>query len=437
MRRPLPWLAALLVLLVPAIAGADDGSFESYQARGWGWMFLASFGFGFLTSLTPCVYPMIPITLGIFGARDVPRKRAIALALAYVFGMGFTYAALGVVVALLGVGAKFGSQLSSPYFVLPFVAIFLALAASMFGFYELNLPSGVQAKLNQIGGKGFRGAFAMGMVAGLIAAPCTTGFLAGLLLFVSTSGSVIGGGALLFTYALGMGVLFFALAAFALSIPKSGPWMEYIKSVCGVGLVLAAIYYLRPLLPWMRTFADPATSFLYATIAVAVVGLAMGAIHKSFHGSRLDKARKAIGLVLVIGGAFGAYAWKLTPKQRLPWTHDEAAAFERARAEHKGVMVDFSATWCGPCEEMEMTFGDDDVYTAITSNFVPLKFDVTHETEDDLAKKSRYGADTLPAVVFVGTDGTVLARLSNMTEPDELLELLAPASRHLGARASN
>jgi thiol:disulfide interchange protein DsbD len=135
MRRTLPWLAAIAVLLIPAIAGADDGSFSTYQERGWGWMFLAAFGFGFATSLTPCVYPMIPITLAIFGARgeNVSRKRAFALATAYVGGMGVTYAVLGVTFALLGKVGGFGSQLSSPWLVFPLVALFVALAASMFG----------------------------------------------------------------------------------------------------------------------------------------------------------------------------------------------------------------------------------------------------------------------------------------------------------------
>ena len=442
MRRSLPWFAAALVFLIPAIAGADDGTFASYQEKGWAWMFLASFGFGFLTSLTPCVYPMIPITLGIFGARggDVSKKRALLLATVYVVGMGVTYAVLGVTFALLGNGAKFGSQLSSPYFVIPLVILFSALALSMFGLFELNLPSSWQAKLNQVGGRGFGGAFAMGLVGGLIAAPCTGPFLAGLLLYVSTTGSVLAGGSLLFTYAIGMGVLFWLIAAFSMALPKSGPWMDYVKSVCGVGLLLAAIYFLKPLLPWMRTIFTPATGFLYATLAVAVVGLLSGAIHKSFHGTKLDKARKGIGIALVLVGAFGAWGWKMTPKHRLPWVHDEAAAFAQARAEHKGVMVDFSAAWCGPCEEMELTFGDDDVYGQITEHFVPLKFDVTDGTDADMANRQRYGADTLPSVLLMGTDGSVLARVSKMTEPDDMLNILSPAVRKVasgGPTASN
>src|SRR3954467_12283864 len=218
MRRSLPWLVALAILLVPAIASADDGTFASYADRGWGWMFLASFGFGFLTSLTPCVYPMIPITLAIFGARgeNVSRGRGGGLAGPYVGGMGLTYSALGVGFALLGNVGDFGTQLASPYFVVPLVVVFCALAASMFGAFDLNLPASWQARLNQVGGKGFGGAFAMGLVGGLIAAPCTGPFLAGLLAYVSTTGSAVGGGALLFTYAIGMGVLFWVLAAFAL-----------------------------------------------------------------------------------------------------------------------------------------------------------------------------------------------------------------------------
>jgi thioredoxin:protein disulfide reductase len=421
-------LTVLAILAIPSVAFAECDPFSEAQQRGWAWMYLASFGFGFQTSLTPCVYPMIPITLGIFGARggDVSRGKALLLATSYVFGMGLTYATLGVVIAL--VGGQFGTLLANPYVVVPIVLLFVALAASMFGAFELNLPASWQARLNQVGGRGFRGAFAMGMVGGLIAAPCTGPFLLGLLTFVATSRDVVVGGSLLFIYAIGMGVLFWVLAAFAMSLPKSGRWMEWVKSAGGILLLLGGIYFLKPLLPFMRTLALPEGWFLATSIAVIVAGLAVGAIHLSFHGSAFEKARKAIGIALVLGGAFATWSYTLTPKQKLPYVlEDEAAAFAKARAEGKGVMVDFAASWCVPCAELELTFGDSDVYELITKNFVPLKFDVSNDDEVSTERRSRYKAGTLPAVVWLSTDGKTVGRIDRMMEPDEMIEVLKPA----------
>lgn len=445
MRRPAvrSLLVVLVILSIPAIAFAGgDGDFSEYEERGLGWMYLASFGFGFLTSLTPCVYPMIPITLAIFGARgkDVSKRRALLLATAYVVGMGVTYAVLGVTIALVSGATNFGTQLGHPAVVIPLVVLFVALAASMFGAFELNLPSGLQARLNQIGGKGFGGAFAMGLVGGLIAAPCTGPFLAGLLAYVSTTGSVIGGGSLLFVYALGMGILFWVLAAFALSLPKSGAWMESVKSVGGIALLWAGLYFLRPLVPALRMFASPELWFLAATIGTVILGLAIGGVKRSFHGPPSHKLLKGAGVALMVLGAYAAWDWKQTPKQRLPWVYSEEVAFARAKAEGKGVMVDYSATWCIPCEELELTFGNDEVYDAITANFIPLKLDVTADNAETDKLKEKYGAGTLPSVVFLDTrvmetrgQFIVLGRIKKMIEPDEMMQILRPALKKLRA----
>lgn len=442
-RRPwtLPVLAAALVLLAPSLALAADpascaegGDFASYEAKGWIWMFVGSFGAGFLTSLTPCVYPMIPITLGIFGARGdhVPRTRRLALATAYVVGMGLTYAVLGVTFAMLGGSA--GALLSKPYVVIPLVLLFCAMAASLFGAFELNLPASWQAKLNQVGGQGFRGAFAMGLVGGFIAAPCTGPFLAGLLGFVTKTRNVVGGGSLLFVYALGMGVLFWVLAAAAMSLPKSGKWMDTVKSLGGVLLLVGAFYFLKPLLPDLRRIASPQLWFLGVSLALMVGGVASGAIHRSFHGGGVDKALKGAGVVLLLAGVFGTWTWVLTPKKHLPWAANEDAAFAQARAEGKGVMIDFAANWCTPCAELELVFGDSDVHKAITDGFVPVQFDVSQGSSADIALQTRYNAKTLPAVLFLDSEGNVLARVKELVDEDCMLSIVEPAAKE--ARAS-
>ncbi len=438
MRRPrrVATLALLAIVLMPQLAlAAGGGDFAADEQRGWFYLYLGAFGAGFATSLTPCVYPMIPITLAIFGARGdgVSKRRSLALATTYVLGMGVTYAVLGVIVATAFGAADFGKQLGHPGFVIPLVILFVAMAASMFGAFEMNLPSSLQARLNQIGGKGFRGAFAMGSVGGLIAAPCTGPYLLGLLAFTART-SAFGGGTMLFVYALGMGVLFFVLAVFASSLPKSGPWMEKVKSASGIAMLLAAIYFLEPLLPWMRTFASPAIWFAAAAAAVAALGLAIGAVHLSFHGTSVGtRARKALGIALVVGGAFCLWGWWLTPKHHLPWIHDETAAYAKARAEHKGVMVDFAADWCNPCKEMEKTFGDDDVYAEITQHFVPLKIDLTKSTDVTEDQERRYNRDTFPHVIFMATDGTELGRVRELIGPGAMLEVVRPAAARLRA----
>jgi len=462
-------VAGVVVLLwpqlghaAPAVPKCDDASsFDAYRQRGWMWAYLASFGFGFLTSLTPCVYPMIPIVLGVFGARgeSVGRGKAMLLASLYVAGMGLTYAALGVVFAI--VGGQFGSILADVRVVVPIVLIYAALAASMFGAFELNLPASWQAKLNTVGGAGYSGAFAMGLVGGFTAAPCTGPFLVGLLGFVAKSGNMPVGGTLLFTYAIGMGVLFWVLAAFAVSLPKSGRWMEWVKSIGGIGLLAAALYFLRPVVPALKSFGSASTWFLLVAAVATIVGLALGAVHLSFHDRRAIQVRKAFAVLLTVVGLTGIIDWLITPNRHLPWIkrdanavaalvqHEqltpaaahpaggawvhpaEAAAFAKAAKEGKGVMIDFSADWCTPCAELELTFADADVYRELTDHFVHLKIDVSKGTDEDDDLQDRYHAQTLPAVVFLDPDGVEVGRVSRFLEASQMLRVVRPAVARL------
>lgn len=430
MRNRFWWLPLLGLVLVSACGGSDCADVEN---KGWLVAAAGAFGAGFLTSLTPCVYPMIPITLAIFGARggDVPRSRAISLAIAYVLGMCLMYAVLGVGFAMLGKASSFGTQLASWYVVFPLVALFCVLAASMFGAFDLNLPSGLQQKLNTIGGKGYGGAFAMGLVGGLIAAPCTGPFLASILLYVGTSGKVVTGGSLLFIYGLGMGILFFVLAAFAVSLPKSGAWMDKVKSIGGIGLLFASIYYLLPFLTPLREAVSANKVFLIVAIVLFGIGIAIGAVRLSFHGPASEKATKAVAVLLTLAGLTIGWLWYQAPKEKLPYVTDEATAYKLAAEQHKLIMIDFSADWCNPCHAMEKTFGRPDIYDAITKSFIPLKIDVTDtDNAANRALQAKYKSQTLPSVVFLDPDGTILQRIRKETEADEMLVVIQAAVAH-------
>lgn len=446
LKRHIYWivLASAAAVLLPALAwaGGDTAAAAgsegtSFMADGWLWAYLGAFGVGIVTSLTPCVYPMIPIVVAVFGARDeqVGRAQAFLLATAYVLGMGVMYAALGVVFALLG--KQFGSILADPRVVIPLVLFYAALAASMFGAFELNLPPSVQARLNRVGGKGYGGAFGMGLVGGLTAAPCTGPFLAGILAYVATTGDVYVGSSVLFTYALGMGVLFWVIAAFAVSLPKSGAWMEGVKSVGGIALLAVGIHFLRPIVPAIDTLTSTSPLFLAGAVGVILVGLLLGAVHLSFHGEWSVRIRKSLGVLLVVVGTTAMVSTFLTPDRHLPWHHDEDSAFAQARAEGKGVMIDFAATWCNPCKELELTFAEEEVYGAISARFVPLKFDVSKGTAEDEARQARWRAETLPAVIFVDADGNELGRVSEYLKSKAFMKVLGPAAERIRAGAGN
>jgi thiol:disulfide interchange protein DsbD len=307
----------------------------------------------------------------------------------------------------------------------------------------------------------------MGLVGGFTAAPCTGPFLLGLLGFVAKSGNIAAGGTLLFVYALGMGVLFWVLAAFAVALPKSGRWMEWVKSIGGIALLAAAIYFLRPVIPGLAKLGSAQTWFLALGIVTTLVGLGLGAIHLSFHDRALIKVRKAIAVGLAVAGISAIVMWLLTPDRHLPWIHRdaeqleqlaeaedlkpaeihpdgdpwisqaEAVAFAKAARDGKGVMLDFSADWCLPCQELELEFAEADAFDAITANFVPVKIDISAGSDEDFELKDRYGAGTLPAIVFLDQHGNVVGRFTAELQPNELMKAVRPAVQRLHGVAAD
>ena len=416
---------------------------------------LLVFAGGFLTALTPCVYPLIPITVSVFGARKAEsRGKALLLTSAYVLGMGLVFATLGVVAARTG--AAFGSLLGKPAFAFGLALVMVVLASSMFGAFELALPSSWAGKLTGVGGAGVAGAFLMGTVSGFLAAPCTGPVLAGLLAFVAKTQSTLLGGGLLFIYALGVGVPFFLIGAFALQLPKSGAWMESVKSVLGVMLLALGALYVKDAWAPAREAVSNAAAFIgrvpgaWLAGGVVALGIFAGAIHLSFKESRGQAALKGVAVAFVVAAlvlrmgalnapqgpgvawvklglahppACNAVAWNMEFGQKITELARFDAVLARARAEGKPVMIDFFADWCAACKELDRETYVSKSVILEASRFVNIKVDATNAQDAIDHLYERFGIQGLPTVAFVGADGKILLapRVTGFLTPDKFL----------------
>jgi thiol:disulfide interchange protein DsbD len=403
----------------------DDTSIARVFEGGFWWVVASFFGFGLLLSFTPCVLPMVPILSGVIvgTGRAVTKTRGLLLAGLYVLGMALTYALAGVAAGLSG--SMLAAALQSPWVLGAFALVFVALALSMFGLYELQMPVALQHRLadasNRFHGGHAVGVFVMGVLSALILGPCVAAPLAGALLYIGQSRDVVLGGSALFAMALGMGVPLLAVGASAGALmPKAGPWMETVKRGFGTVLLAVAIYLVSPFL------SVPVQMFLWAALLIvtAIQLRAIDPLPAAAHG--FQRFSKGIGIIALIAGLaylVGALSGGRDILQPLAGLRaadsggtSSATPFERVSsvaelddriraAAGRTVMLDFYADWCISCKEMERyTFSDERVRSRFRE-MVLLQADVTANNAEQATLLKRFRLFGPPGIVFFDRDG--------------------------------
>ena len=382
---------------------------------------LAFFGFGILLSLTPCVFPMIPILSGIIVGQgeNITTRRAFALSLAYVLAMALCYALLGVIAGMFFINLQAAFQ--TPWLIVLFSAIFIMLALSMFGFYELQLPASLQSRLSNLSdrqsGGSLIGAALMGAISAVIVGPCVAPPLAGALLYISQTGNAVQGGLNLFAMGLGFGVPLLVIGASSGSLlPRAGAWMENVKRTFGVIMLGVAIWFLERILPGQISMLLWAALFIVSAVFLG----ALDALpeNKSWQGlwKGIGILILVYGISLVIGAASGSRSVfrpleGLTAQEQTKASHqlsfkriknitDLEQEISMASDAGRYVMLDFYADWCITCIEMEeYTFSDSRVQAEL-EGFVLLQADVTANDDEDKALLKKFNIFGPPAILF-------------------------------------
>ncbi len=435
----LTWLSFVVAALTPGAALAapawDErlaGVLSTSIDGGRLWLALGvAWATGLLAALTPCVYPLIPITVRYFGGMvDTSRRAALRLVVVYIAGMVMLYATLGTVFATLQ--RAFGTFLASPWLLGGLAVMCVAMGASILGLFTLQLPGAWNARLSQVGGRSLTGALAMGLVSGLIAAPCTGPALVVILGYIATTGDVLLGFTLMTAFALGLGLPFFLLALFARTLqrlPQGGPWMEAVKIVLATAMFVVGLYFAKLALPALGALlAGVSWGGVVAGVAMALGVACVIVLLRGGRGARVFKV--AAVLLLSLGASWWVLASPAAGANAGPpiaWETAHGPAVERALSETRPVMIDFTADWCVACKELEHKTYVDERVRAEAARFVSLKIDATEMTPKVEALFSQYGVLGLPTVVFINSAGELLPtpRVTGFLSPDRFAPLMA------------
>jgi thiol:disulfide interchange protein DsbD len=412
-----------------ATAAVENPLAQRLESGSWT-AFLTLFLIGLALNLTPCVYPMLGVTVSIFGARRAaPPLQVFGLAVVYVLGIALMYSSLGLIAAFTG--GLFGGVLANPAVLIGIGLLFIGLSLSMFGLYEIQIPS---ALLNRLGGNtttGVLGTFVSGLLVGVFAAPCVGPPVVALLAIVGAKGDPWFGFTSFFTLALGLGAPYLVLGTFSnllQTLPRSGEWMVWVKKVFGVVMVSLGVFYvLLAVAPSWIAWVPPA--------ALVLGGLYLGFIDRSA-GQRAGFVRLkwATGALAILAGV-GLVAF--APKAGITFEPYSAASVEQALQGGQPAMLDFTAQWCAPCHELErFTFSDARVRDAARA-FRTFRVDLTRYDSPEAEQwRQKYGIRGVPTVLFLSPSGTEVqgARVEGFLPPADFLERMRMAGAS-GARA--
>lgn len=374
------------------------------------WALLIGIGIAF----TPCVLPMYPLISGIILGREKPHSsgRILALAVVYVQGMALTYTLLGLVVAAAGL--QFQAALQHPYVLIGLSVLFIALALSMFGLYSLQLPASLQTRLagwsNTQKGGSLPGVFLMGALAGLICSPCTTAPLSAILLYIAQSGNMWAGGGTLYLYALGMGIPLVLVTLFGNRLlPRSGPWMQYVKEAFGFVILALPVFLLE------RVIGDLWGLRLWSLLGLAFFGWAFALSLKTSRGWARVLQMLLLAAAVIAARPLQDWAFGVNSTQQaaphLNFTqisNVEQLNLALQQAQGKPVMLDLYADWCVACKEFEKYTFSDAVVQAKLANAVLLQADVTANNAEQAALLKHLKVLGLPTILFFNGAGQEL-----------------------------
>lgn len=372
---------------------------------------------GLALNLTPCVYPLIPITIGYFGGQaEGKTSRLVLLGLLYMLGMALTYSVVGVITSLSG--AVFGSLLQNPFVIIVIVLLFVALALSQFGVYEFKLPDSLVAKAGGAKGGTF-GAFFMGLTMGIVAAPCIGPFVLGLVTYVAAKGDPLYGFLMFFVLALGLGLPYLFLAIFSgkiKSLPRAGIWMEGVKHIFGFILIGMALYFLDPILPKVvQGYVLPVFGIIAALILLF--------IDKTANDAKGFRTFKTVFSVVVLGLSI----YVLIPSEKLEpeWKQFSIHGYQSSLNNNERMVIDFYADWCIPCKELDaITFSDKRVIEKF-DRFTVYKVDMTKNNETNEQLRKKFNVIGMPTVLIIDAKGNETKRITGFVNADEFLRYVS------------